>query len=991
MMIRTIFVVAAVIACGPKAAPTMTTNAPPPPGPGSAASVQPPVPTGDDAPLPLWPQVKRGTLPNGLTYYVLKHGKPEKRAFMWLAVNAGAVQEDDDQRGLAHFLEHMAFNGTKRFPKAALIEYLENIGMRFGADLNAYTSFDQTVYQLEVPTDKPEFLDKGFEILRDWSADLTIDPAEVEKERGVVLEEWRLRRGAGQRLFEKQIAVLYEGTRYPTRLPIGEPEILRKAPRDTLARFYKDWYRPDLMAVIVVGDFDDPAAIEKQITSKFGDLTNPKTPRVRPGGGVPKATGTRILIETDKEQPGQSVAVYNTLPHRPELSAKDFRRSTVEQLYRVVITERLGIVGRRPDAPFSSAFAGPTGLVRDIDAFTRSAQVRAGKVEDALASLFLEVLRIEKHGILQSELDRARTNLARRVEQSAVEAKTTHARGYLDELTRAFFEHEYVIGREAERDLTLRVLPTVSLAELNLIARSFGGADNRVVVIVGPEGKPLPTKDRVLAIMDEVGKRDVLPWADKAAATTLLAKPPVPGKVVSETRNDAVGVLEWKLSNGARVIVKPTDFEADTVIVDGQSPGGLATASAALYRHARFADDLARVGGAGEHDVEGLGKVLAGKDVSVSTSISETVESINGRASVRDLETMFQLLYLRISQPRKDLDAIAVWRGNLAEQYENRERDPEFQFSKKSSETLWRGHVRRKPPTPAEIGKVDADKALAFYKTRFGDASDFTFVIVGNVDPTALKPLVESYLASLPAKGRSEHERDVGARRIAGAVTRTWGFGQEQKARVSMTFHGDEAWTRDKERDAYVLGRVLSILLRENLRENLGGVYGVSAGGAVSRRPRQERTFSISFGCDPARIDELVKATEAEVAALVKSGVKPEILDRVNQTFLRERETQLRNNTFWANWLQTAARYGDDPALVLDPAPTTARMTSDLVKATAKRFLDGRRVYRAVLVPAGAARPTKPAARKQPAPPKDPKLVPGAEAEPNTVPGAEKP
>ena len=592
----------------------------------------------------------------------------------------------------------------------------------------------------------------------------------------MVLEEWRLRRGAGQRLFEKRISALYEGTRYPTRLPIGEPEILKKAPRDALARYYKDWYRPDLMAVIVVGDFDDPAAIEKQITTKFADLTNPKTPRVRPGGGVPKASGTRILIETDKEQPGQSVAVYNTLSHRPHRTAKEYRRELVEQLYRAVITERLGIVSRKPGAPFSSAFAGPTALVRDIDAFTRSAQVRAGKVEDALASLFLEVLRIEKHGILQSELDRARVILARRVEQNAVAARTAHARGYLAELTRAFFQQEFVIGPEAERDLTLRLLPTVSVAELNLTARSFGGADNRVVVIVGPEGKPLPTKDRVLAILDEVGKRQVEPWADKAAATALLANAPVPGKVTRETRNDAVGTVEWKLSNGARVIVKPTDFEADTVIVDGQSPGGLATASAGLYRHARFADDIARIGGAGEHDVEALGKVLAGKEVSVSTSISETVESINGRASARDLETMFQLIHLKVTQPRKDPQVFEVWRANLAEQYEERERDPEYQFSKKSSETLWRGHVRRKLPTPAEIGKVDADKALAFYRNRFGDATDFTFVIVGNVDHTALKPLVETYLASLPAKGRVEKEKDIGARRIAGAVSKTWGL-----------------------------------------------------------------------------------------------------------------------------------------------------------------------------------------------------------------------
>ena len=982
-------VLAVAVACGGSKTPTPVT---PPPVVAAPPVVDPvPPPASDDVPLPLWNQVKRGTLANGLTYYVMKHQKPEKRAFMWLAVNAGAVQEDDDQRGLAHFLEHMAFNGTKRFPKAALIEYLEKIGMRFGADLNAYTNFDQTVYQLEVPTDKPEFVAKGFDILRDWSADLTLDPAEVDKERGVVLEEWRLSRGAGRRLFDKQIGVFYEGTRYPDRITIGLPEILKTASRDTIARYYKDWYRPDLMAVIVVGDFEDTAAIEREITTKFGDLANPAKPRARPNGGVPKAAGTRVTIETDKELPGQSVAVYNMMAKRPEITTKDFRRMIVERLYRAVITERLGVVSRKPDAPFSSASAGPTGLVREIDAFARSAQVRAGKVEDTLRSLFLEVLRIEKHGILQSELDRARINVARRAEQSAVEARTSHARGYLEELTRVFFIKEYMIGREAERDLTLQYLPTITLAELNMIARGFGGADNRVISITGPEGKPMPTKDRVLAIIDEVGKSEIEPWVDKPAPTSLLTKAPVPGTITKETKNDKVGLTEWTLSNGARVIVKPTDYEADTVIVDGLSPGGTATASAALYPHARFADDIARISGAGEHDVESLGKVLAGKDVGVSTSIGETTESVNGRGSAKDIETLFQLIHLKIAQPRKDDQAIAVWRANSAEQLEERERNPDVQFAKKSNEVVWKKHPRRQNAKSADILKVDADKALAFYKSRYGDATDFTFVIVGNVEPTKLRPLVETYLASLPAKGRVEKEKDQKIRRVGGVVKKSWALGQEPKARVSTTFHGDEKWSRDKERDMFVLSRVLTIQLREKLRENLGGVYGVSAGGSLARKPHEERVFGISYGCDPSRVDELVKATDEEIATVLKSGVKPDILDRVKQTFLRERETQLRQNGFWSGWLVSAYRNGDDPALILETEPVVARMTSANVQAAAKRFLDPRRLYRAVMMPAGSdAKPAKPATPKKSAP-KDPKVVPGAEADPKTVPGAEKP
>src|SRR5262245_19988454 len=338
-------------------------------------------PAGDDAPLPLGSEVHRGKLANGLTYYVLEHHKPEKRAYLWLAVNAGSVLEDDDQRGLAHFDEHMAFNGTRRFPKQEIVNYLQSIGMQFGADVNARTKFDDTVFELEVPTDKTEFVAKGLDILRDWAGDVTYDKTEVDKERGVVLEEWRLNRGAGMRLFNKHLGVMLKGTRYADRIPIGLPEIIKGAPRETLHRFYKDWYRPDLMAVIAVGDFDT-ATIQHEIEAKFGDLKNPEQQRPRPPAGVPKADGTRVSIETDKELPTATVTVSNLMPHRPESTKKDFRRQVIEQVYGAILNERFQTLGRKPDAPFIQAFGGARSQVREIDTFDRIAAVKAGRVED---------------------------------------------------------------------------------------------------------------------------------------------------------------------------------------------------------------------------------------------------------------------------------------------------------------------------------------------------------------------------------------------------------------------------------------------------------------------------------------------------------------------------------------------------------------------------------------------------------------------------------
>jgi len=948
-----LILVAVAAACGGPKQP-----APRPPDQGSAtAPVTPddkPVVT-SQPPLPMWSDVKQGTLPNGLTYYIHKNKKPDKRVLLWLAVNSGSVQEDDDQRGLAHFVEHMAFNGTKRFPKDDIIKYIEGIGMRFGADLNAYTSWDETVYQLEVPTDDAKIVSKGFDVLRDWSADVVFEPAEVEKERGVVLEEWRLGLGAGSRLFDKHVKVLFKGSRYADRLTIGLAETLKKAPRDTLYRYYKDFYRPDLMAVIVVGDFEDSAAIEKEIIAKFGDLRAPAKARPRPRGEVPKPTGTRISIETDHEQTGQNISVLNLLPSRKQTTTADFRRQLQEQIYGRIINERMRQLARKKDAAFMGAGAGFGSQTREIDAFSLNATVKNGQVEDALRALFTEVSRVEQHGFTQGELDRAKISIARNLEQGVADAPTARSRPKASELVRNFFENEFVIGPIAERDLGLKMLPGISLAELNLLARAAGGADNRVILYSGPDDKPAPLQDKLRAVIDDVAKQKLEPWVEKASATALMSSLPKPGSIKKETKNEKLGTIEWTLSNGARVIVKPTDFDADSVLLSGVSPGGLATANDAAYPNARWADALAGIGGVAELDVEDLSKILVGKQATAGTSINEVTESVSGRASVKDLETMFQLLYLKMTAVRKDEDAIAVWRANVTENLVNREKSPDFQFNNQSSDVLWQNNLRRRSPKPADIAKVDADKALAFFKDRFGDVSDFTFVIVGTIDLEKLKPLVETYLASLPSKGRKEKEKDLGIRRIGGVVKKSWTVGQEPKARVSIMFHGEEPWTRDKDRDMYVLSRVLSVRLREVMREDMGGVYGVGAGGGLSRSPRQERTFSVSFGADPTRVGELIAAATAEVAKVLKDGVAESYLDNIRKGYEREREVQLKSNAFWLGWLESSARYGDDPNVVLDPQPMLKRMTSANVKASIRRYLDGKRSYQAVMLPAAAA------------------------------------
>ena len=925
-----------------------TTAKPDDPGGGSGEVAAEP-------PLPLWDRVTKGTLANGMTYYVLPHTRPANRVYLWLAVNAGSVQEDDDQRGLAHFVEHMAFNGTEHFAKHEIVNYLQKIGVDFGADLNAYTSFDQTVYQLLVPTDDPTFVSKGLDILRDWAGGISFEPEEVEKERGVVLEEWRLGRGAWARLFDKQAEVLFAGSRYADRLVIGLPDILKTAPREALVRYYKDWYRPDLMAVIVVGDID-PAAIEKEITARFADLKGPETPRERPRAEVPRADGTRISIETDKEMPQTSINIYNTFAHRPESTEGDYRRLIRDALYHLMLNQRLETLREAPDAPFLFAGSSTSDIVREVEGFSRFAAVKDGRVEEALEVLLAEVIRVERHGFTAPELERAGKQWLRGIKQAALEIDKHDGRELADEITRNFFEGELMIGRAAEAALAEEIIPTITLEELNTLAREWGGEENRVIMIAGPDKMKAPSEAKVREIAKAVETREIDPWKEDEGGQDLIAGKPTPGTISAERTLDKVGVTEWTLSNGIKVVVKPTDFENDTVLIQGFSPGGTATASDADFPSARFASEVVGAGGAGEHSDAQLDRLLAGKVANVYAWIGEVEEGVNAQGSAQDLETIFQLLHLTMQAPRKDAQAFAVWKQQTLDWVSNRRVDPGNAFWEDMNALLSKDHARRKPPEVADVEKVDLEKAFTFYKERFGDAGDFTFVIVGNVDTEKLRPMVETYLGSLASAGRKEKEKDIGIKRPKGKTIKKIEKGIEPKAQVYLTFHGNQKWSRDDERDLGIFVEVLNLRLFEVLREDMGGVYGVGVWGGISRRPRQERTLTIQFGCAPENVDKLKKAVFDEIAAIQKSGIADDYLEKVRKGRVRARETALRENWAWAGWLSQAYKYGDELDVVLDLEAELARVSSAKIKASAKKFADGKQYVLGVLTPEPAAK-----------------------------------
>ena len=957
-LIHALVAAAMITSCGPAARP-----APPrPPVTEPARPVEPPAPVAPappvEPPLPLWSAVTRGTLPNGLTYYVLPHQQPKQRAALWLAVNAGALQEDDDQQGLAHFVEHMAFNGTEGYPKLAIVNYLESIGMAFGPHVNAYTSFDETVYQLQVPTDDPKYVAKGFEVLREWAGRITFDAAEVDKERGVVLEEWRLGRGASARIFDKQAPVVFAGTRYARRLPIGKPDVLEKAPRDALTRFYRDWYRPDLMAVIVVGDID-PATIVEQITAAFGDLKNPAKPRPRVEAEALPPGKTQVSIETDREMSQSRVEVQDLFPRRSESSEADFRRSILDGLYHTMLGQRFAQLAREPGAPFTFAFSTTGSMVRQFDSFRRIAIAKDGELQAALDVVLTEVARVEQHGFTDGELARAKKSMLRSVQQSAAEADKTDARRFASEITRHFFEGEQMPGRAAELAMFEKHLPGIELAEVNRLARAWGAGGNRAVLLSGPDGTAMPTKEQVLERVAAADAKTVDPWVDEPPAASLMAKAPAPGKIVAEKTYASIGVTEWKLGNGARVVLKPTDFENQTIHVSATSPGGTALVKDKDFLSARHASGAVSTGGVGEHSVTALLKIMAGVTARGSFWISEQQEGLAGSGSIEDVEVLAQLLHLGFTAPRKDGLAFMAWKLAQKNALKNRDLVPETVFSDEMVAAISGGHRRRKPTVAADLDEVDLDRALAIYRERFGDVSDFTFVVVGSFEIEKLRPLVETYIASLPGKGRKDPWKDIGVKRPRGVVEKVVKRGSEPKAAVTITFHDDEKkWTEDLARDAGILADVLRIRLREILREDMGGVYGVGVFGSVTRKPKVVRSFNIRFGCAPENVEPLKKAVFDELARLAKEGVAQEYLDKVKEARRRGHETNIRDNGWWQRQLASVYLYGDDPETdILDLDETLARVTSDYVKAAAKRFLDRKRYVSGVLLPADVASP----------------------------------
>lgn len=891
--------------------------------------------------IPIDSKITTGSLDNGLQYFIRENKKPENRAELRLIVNVGSILEDDDQQGLAHFTEHMCFNGTKHFAKHELVNYLESIGMKFGPDVNANTSFDETQYMLQVPTDSMEILEKAFLILEDWAHNVTFADDEIDKERGVIIEEWRLGRGANARMFDKQLPVLFRGSRYAERLPIGKKDILTSFKHDAIRRFYKDWYRPDLMAVIAVGDFDRDH-IEKLIKQHFSKIPLKKKRRERKLYPVPDHKKTLFAIATDPEAVSNVVSVYYLTDIEPEKTVADYRNSILEGLYSMMLNQRLSELTKKEEPPFIYAFSGKTSLVRTKDAYTLAAVVKENGIENGLTAVLTEDARVRKYGFTQTELERAKKLFLRNMEKMFNERSKTQSASYAAEYTRHFLTGEPIPGIEYENTIYQKYIPEISLAEINSLNDKWIKENNRVILVNAPEKKSVkvPTEADLLAIFQKVTKMDIKPYVDKVAGKPLLAVPPTPGRILFEKKNEKLGITEWKLSNGVRVVFKPTDFKNDEIRFDSYSPGGHSLVPDKDYFSGTTASIVISNGGLGSFDEIELGKMLTGKIVSVSPYIAALYEGVSGMASPKDLETMFKLIYLTFTAPRKDSTAFIAYKKRTMAIFENKEANPASAFGDTIKVTMAQHHFRERPLTKELFNEMDLDKSFRIYKDRFADASDFTFFFVGNIDLKKFKKYVKTYLASLPALKRKEAWKDVGIRPPKGVIKKIVKKGIEPKSQVTLIFTGPYDYSRMNNYLVSSMVDVLRIRLREVVREDLGGTYGVSVRSSTARYPDEEYRLSISFGCAPDRVDELTKTVLTEVDSLKKYPPKEIYVEKVKETQLRSYETKLKENTYWLNAIYSAYMYHLDPNDILSYPDRVAGLTAKKVQETAQKYLN---------------------------------------------------
>lgn len=893
--------------------------------------------------LPVDSDVKVGKLPNGLTYYIRKNVKPEKKAQLRLVVNTGSVLEDADQQGLAHFMEHMNFNGSKNFPKNELVNYLQSIGVKFGADLNASTSFDETIYILPIPTDDPTKIEKGFTVLEDWASGASLDPEEIEKERGVVLEESRLGKGASERMGKIYLPLLFNGSKYSDRLPIGSDSILANFKPEVLQRFYKDWYRPDLMAVVVVGDID-PAEAEKQIIKHFGGIKKPVKPRERPAMiPIKERKKNEAVVLTDKEQQQKILQILHSFKKMEQVKTwKDYRKSVIEALYSSMLNQRLSELSQSKEPPFVFGGAGSINFLRGYKASASFALLGDKPVDKAIAALTTTNESIRKFGFLQSELDRAKSSLLTQTERSKIDKDKTESARFVQDYISNYLNGTQIASIDDRYAFMKSYMPGITLEEVNKLAKEEEVA-GQFAILMGPENSKatLPEPKNLLAMMDDAKKIPVIAYTEKTVGKNLIENIATSGKITAETKNSKLGTADFTLSNGITVTLKSTEFKNDEIQMDAWRRGGYSNFSLADKMNAENAAVMVNQMGVKDLSPVDLEKFLAGKTISVFPYVSLNDEGIEGNSSVKDLETFFQLIHLYFTAPRKDEALFKTSVNNQKSLVQNMMADPFSYFQDTLTRIRYNNHPwMQVTEKPSEFDQLNLDKLMGIYKGIFGNAFGMHFTFVGNIDEKTLKPLLEKYIASLPASPKEIKTTDVGLRPVKGVVDVKIKRGMDQKSLVNILFSGETKYSKDESLKLKALTEIITIRIIEQLRETMGGIYGGGANGNISKRPYEYYTLTTSFPCGPDNVDKLTKAVFSIYEELRTKGCDAKELDKVKETWKNQYKEQAKQNEYWLSILSNDWINNEDPEWYLNYESSVNSITVDDIKNAAVKFLD---------------------------------------------------
>lgn len=901
--------------------------------------------------IPVSEDVKIGTLENGLTYYIQNNKKPENKVELRLVVNAGSILEKESQRGLAHFMEHMNFNGTKNFKHNELVDYLQSIGVKFGQHLNAYTSFDETVYILPIPSEDPEKVEKGFDILEDWAFNCLLTPEEIEKERGVVLEELRLGLGAEKRMMDKYLPMLMYGSQYAERLPIGLKSVLENFKHEELEDFYTTWYRPNLMAVLVVGDVDVDE-MEQKVKDHFGPYKNPKKPEERKDYFVPDHEQTFVAIESDPEASfTRTQLVYKDHGNaKPIETIGDYRDNLVTRLFNTMLNSRLDEIANNPNPPFTYAYSyHGSGWSRNKESYQSLAMSSPENQLKAFEILVEENERVYRHGFIEPEFDRAKKEMMAQMESILKNKDKQESRRIVSEYVRNFLTDEYIPGIEWEYEKGKALLEGISVDEVNQLIKTYIHDDNRVAIFTGPSNTEASeiTEAQVLSILSDVKTKDVTPYTEAAVAAALMTERPNAGTIVGRSEMAELGITKLELSNGVKVYYKKTDFKDNEILMQAYSPGG----SSVIKDNGIYKNVMLAMGGMSETGVNGLtkndmSKVMAGKKVRVNGFVSTNYEGMRGSTVNEDVEEMFQLIYLNFTSVNKDKDAYQSFVDKQSAFMGNLMNTPQYWYMNEKAKYVNQNNPRFSfgLPSAEDYASQDYDKAYKLYMERFADASDFSFIFIGSLDPTEIEKMSEQYLAALPSINRDESFVDHSYKHMEGYSEKTFNKGTDPKSTVDISYRTEAEYNA---KHAYYLksaGEILTIKLVENLREGESGVYGVGARGNVSKYPSGVYNFSISFPCGPDNAQMLKDAALEEVNNLVNEGPTAEDVEKVKEAQRLELKEDMKTNRFWLSTLNKMLYHDVEFSEMLNMPEEIEGLTAAKIHEAAKLYISDTRM-----------------------------------------------